>query len=190
MEGGRGAGWNVMRGVVWTDRFHATPAVFSLLPGQRVDVGAGAPLLEVVATPRRRWTFAPYAEDRVGAALARAVTREETIEHALQAGDALVASNHRMLHGRRPFEGDRELVRLLIWLEQPLAADARLVARARTLSVSPDAATLARLRAVLAILRGVPPAKVANEARVAESTLYAWRDAFMQGGLQQLTTVL
>ena len=52
VEGVRGEGWDVMRGVVWTDRFHATPAVFSLLPGCRVRVPVGAPLLEVAAIPR------------------------------------------------------------------------------------------------------------------------------------------
>lgn len=52
IEGVRGDGWDVMRGVVWTDRFHATPAVFSLQAGQRVRIPAGAPLSDVVAIPR------------------------------------------------------------------------------------------------------------------------------------------
>jgi hypothetical protein len=52
LEGVRGAGFDVMRGVVWTDRFHATPAVFQLAPGARIRVPAGAPLLDVVAVPR------------------------------------------------------------------------------------------------------------------------------------------
>jgi hypothetical protein len=91
-----------------------------------------------------------------------------------------------MLHGRGPFEGDRELVRLLVWLEQPLGADARHVARARDLSPPMPEAALARVRAVLAILRGVPPAKVAADAHVDEATLYAWRDAFMRAGAQAL----
>lgn len=52
LEGVRGEGYDVMRGVVWTDRFHATPAVFALQPGQRVRVPAGAPLLDVLAVPR------------------------------------------------------------------------------------------------------------------------------------------
>jgi gamma-butyrobetaine dioxygenase len=133
------------------------------------------------------WTYAPHAEDAVGASLAHEVAREAPLVHALVPGEALVASNHRMLHGRRPFEGDRELVRLLVWLEHPLAADPRHIARARTLVPVPDATQLARVRAVLAILRGVPPAKIANDARVAESTLYAWRDAFMSGGLEKLS---
>jgi hypothetical protein len=49
IEGARG---DVMRGVVWTDRFHATPAVFSLQVGRRVRIPAGAPLLDVVPFPR------------------------------------------------------------------------------------------------------------------------------------------
>ena len=52
IEGVRGEGWDVMRGVVWTDRFHATPAVFSLQPGKRIRIAEGAPLLDVVAFPR------------------------------------------------------------------------------------------------------------------------------------------
>jgi len=52
IEGVRGDGWDVMRGVVWTDRFHATPAVFSMQPGRRVRIAEGAPLLEAVAIPR------------------------------------------------------------------------------------------------------------------------------------------
>ena len=132
------------------------------------------------------WTYAPHAEDPVGAALAQAVARETPLLHTLAAGEALVASNHRMLHGRGPFEGERELVRLLVWLERPLSAEPAQLARARVLSPAPPPEALARLRAVLAILRGVPPAKVAGDARVPEATLYAWRDAFVRGGWSSL----
>ena len=52
VEGVRGPGWDVMRGVVWTDRFHATPAVFSLQAGRRVRIAEGAPLIDVVPFPR------------------------------------------------------------------------------------------------------------------------------------------
>lgn len=162
-------------------------ALFETERVQRFYFGwAGGPTIALRAG-HLAWTYAPHAEDGVGAALARAVACETPIVHALAPGEALIASNHRMLHGRRPFEGDRELVRLLVWLEHPLAANPHHIARARTLSLPPDAATFSRLRAVLAIVRGVPPAKVANDARIAESTLYAWRDAFMQGGLEKLT---
>ncbi|HSO33601.1 MAG TPA: TauD/TfdA family dioxygenase [Labilithrix sp.] len=132
------------------------------------------------------WTYAPHVDDPVGAALAQAVTREPPLLHTLAAGEALVASNHRMLHGRGPFEGERELVRLLVWLARPLAADPAQLARARVVTPAPEPERLSRMRAVLAILRGVPPAKVASDARVPEATLYGWRDAFMRGGWASL----
>jgi len=135
------------------------------------------------------WTVAPGAlgaADPVGASLARSLAREPLVTHRLEPGEALVASNHRMLHGRRPFDGDRELVRLLVWLEEPLPADPAHVARAREVAPRPSPLTLTRLRAVLAILRGVPPAKVAADARVDEATLYAWREAFTRGGVAGL----
>jgi hypothetical protein len=132
------------------------------------------------------WTLAPGAQDEIGAALLAELTREEPILFALGEGDALVASNHRMLHGRRPFEGERELVRLLVWLEEPLPADARHVARAKVVAPALPPEPVRRLRAVLGILRGVPPAKAASEARVDEATLYAWRDAFFGGGIDAL----
>lgn len=139
------------------------------------------------------WTVAPVAPgqlaaaDELGRRLASAIAREQRMEHTLRAGEALVASNHRMLHGRRPFEGNRELIRLLVWLERPLACDPRHLSRARELSPPLPAPTLARVRSVLAILRGVPPAKVAAEARVSEATLYAWRDAFMRASAAALS---
>lgn len=161
-------------------------ALFEIERAQRFYFGeVGGPTI-AVRGGHLGWTYTPHAEDPVGAALADAVAQEPSLVHALSPGEALVASNHRMLHGRRPFEGDRELVRLLVWLERPLAAEARHVARARTLSLPLDGMTLSRMRAVLAMMRGVPPAKIANDARVRESTLYAWRDAFMSGGVTEL----
>lgn len=136
------------------------------------------------------WTVAPGrlgSEDEVGRRLASALAVEPRIEHALRPGDALVASNHRMLHGRRAFEGDRELVRLLVWLDRPLAHDPRHRVRAREIAPAIAEPTLTRVRAVLAILRGVPPAKVAADARVDEATLYAWREAFMRAGTSALS---
>jgi hypothetical protein len=54
IEGVNGAGYDVLRGVVSTDVFHATPAVFWLhQPGRSIEVGAGAPLLRVIPVPRR-----------------------------------------------------------------------------------------------------------------------------------------
>lgn len=53
IEGLPGPGYEVLRGVVETDAFHATPAVFALThPGRRIEVGEGAPLAELFAVPR------------------------------------------------------------------------------------------------------------------------------------------
>ena len=51
LDGHHGPGFDVMRGVVHTDQFHATPAVFTLR-APRVDVAAGQPLLRVTPVPR------------------------------------------------------------------------------------------------------------------------------------------
>lgn len=51
VEGVSGRGYELLRGVVWTDRFHATPAVFAL-EGPPVAVERGAPLLDVIPFPR------------------------------------------------------------------------------------------------------------------------------------------
>jgi hypothetical protein len=53
LEGASGDGFEIMRGVVETDRFHAVPAVFQLTsPHGRVTVPSGAPLLELFPFPR------------------------------------------------------------------------------------------------------------------------------------------
>jgi hypothetical protein len=52
VDGVNGRGYDVLRGVVATDRFFATPAVFELHGLGRIEVGAGEPLLSVFAVPR------------------------------------------------------------------------------------------------------------------------------------------
>jgi hypothetical protein len=53
VEGMHGDGYDVMRGVVSTDVFHATPAVFRVhREGARFQVAEGAPLLRVIPLPR------------------------------------------------------------------------------------------------------------------------------------------
>ena len=116
-------------------------------------------------------TLAPAARTPFHAAIARAP--RETI--ALHDGDVLVASNHRMAHGRTSFDGGRELLRLLVWLERPLAAPPAFVARARPVA-NVEPAALVRMQAVAALLRGVPPAKIARDLGITESALYALRD--------------
>ncbi|MBX3190731.1 MAG: TauD/TfdA family dioxygenase [Labilithrix sp.] len=138
------------------------------------------------------WTVSPpdtVGPGSIGARLAEEIARDEreaSVVVALRAGEALIASNHRMLHGRKAFEGDRELVRLLVWLDTPLAADPRHVKRAKEVAPPPLPHVRMRIRAVLAILRGVPPAKLARENGASEATLYGWRDAFLRGGLRAL----
>lgn len=54
LEGVHGDGYDVMRGVVSTDVFFATPAVFRVHRlGEPIRVGAGVPLLNVMPIPRR-----------------------------------------------------------------------------------------------------------------------------------------
>lgn len=52
IDGLRGVGYGVLRGVVHTDGFHATPAVFQLVPGSAVEVPRGTPLVEMFPIPR------------------------------------------------------------------------------------------------------------------------------------------
>jgi hypothetical protein len=54
LDGLHGEGYDVMRGVVSTDTFHATPAVFRVhREGEKVHVPEGRPLLRVIPIPRR-----------------------------------------------------------------------------------------------------------------------------------------
>lgn len=164
-------------------------ALFEAERRQRFHFGdVGGPTV-AVRGGHLAWTLSPRAapRDETGAAIVREAARAERIEIALAAREALVASNHRMLHGRRAFEGERELVRLLVWLAAPCALGSRVdPARARVAAppLAPRAAVM--LRAVMALLRGVPPAKVARDHAVAEEVLYAWRDRFVAGGLAAL----
>jgi hypothetical protein len=54
LEGVHGDGFDVLRGVVATDVFHATPAVFHVhRTGDPIEVAARAPLVHVLPIPRR-----------------------------------------------------------------------------------------------------------------------------------------
>jgi hypothetical protein len=53
LDGIHGDGYDVLRGVVATDVFHATPAVFRVhREGAAVRVAEDAPLLRVIPVPR------------------------------------------------------------------------------------------------------------------------------------------
>jgi hypothetical protein len=118
--------------------------------------------------------------DAVGRALAAALPEPRRI--ALEAGQILVAVNHRVLHGRAAFsDARRELLRLLLWLPRYRSAPERLSERARSLAsgltrVIDGPAVGVDASAVAAMLRGEPPGLLAARLGVAGAHLYAWRD--------------
>jgi hypothetical protein len=60
VEGLHGDGWDALRGVVATDVFHATPAVFQVhRAGAPIRVRAGDPLIHVIPVPRRLLAAGP-----------------------------------------------------------------------------------------------------------------------------------
>ncbi len=149
--------------------------------------------------------------DPVSARLGPYLARAPRVSLRVEAGEALVVDNHRMLHGRSAFrDASREFVRLLVWRAAPCGeharyralcasideaarrelADAPLRVRARfgALAVADDEATR-RLRVVLEMLRGVPPGVLASRASVAEEELYAWRDAALVAALDAVGRV-
>ena len=74
-------------------------------------------------------------KDEVGVRFRRWVDSAPPVEVRPEAGDVLIQNNHRLLHGRRPFEDPlRDFQRILVWLPEPLAAPPRLLDRARAVS--------------------------------------------------------
>lgn len=67
--------------------------------------------------------MAPRPQDQVGVALRDIADHTVPAAVAMEPGDVLVTNNHRMLQGRTRFEGfERLLIRVLVWLYQPLPA--------------------------------------------------------------------
>jgi hypothetical protein len=133
-------------------------------------------------------TAFPEAGDVVAARLRPFVETAAVLELKAEAGDVLVIHNHRMLHGRRAFEDPgRAFVRLLVWRRAAYPAPARWLERARAGEAGgPDPEARRRLRAVLELLRGVPPGLLASREGVAEPELYRWRDAVLRAALEAL----
>ena len=122
---------------------------------------------------------------RFAAWLERAAPREVR----LAAGEVLVVDNERMLHGRRAFDDvRRELWRVLCWLPHPLSDGGAHAARALELAGSmPSSERMPReLRAVIEMLTGTSPGKLAAREQVTEPTLYAWRNAALQAAAAAL----
>lgn len=128
---------------------------------------------------------APAPGDAVGARVQAAVERQPRVVRRLETGEVLVVNNHRLLHGRLPFQDPaRELVRLLIWLHEPPAAPPRIAGRAREAPPLPAPGPLdARRRAVVQeLLAGAPPGVLERREGVREEELYRWRDAWFAAG--------
>jgi hypothetical protein len=138
----------------------------------------------------------PVDGDPIASALEAALARAPVERVRLERGQALLVDNHRMLHGRDAFDDpQRELLRVLAWLEHPLGgrprwaemADAvhaglagalqgRSIAVQRAFGIEPT--TLAPLdAAVSAMLAGAPPGALARRLGVDEAVLYRRRDA-------------
>ncbi len=129
---------------------------------------------------RRVITVSPMAPtDPVGTAFAECVARAKVIEVGVRRGEVLVVDNHRMLHGRRAFEGDeREFVRMLAWMETPVSRPiGEGVAKSRGEQ---------RLGVVLEMTTGVAPARLAAREGITEETLYKWRTRAMAAAREAL----
>jgi len=152
-----------------------------------------------IALRRGRLSFAhsPVSRevDAIHARLSSLLAASPWLEISLRPGDLLVVDNRRMLHGRRAFSDlSRELCRVLCWLRSPLPEPdkhrktAEEAARTLGLALEPKAETngQARLRVVMAMLRGVPPGVLAAREGIPEPELYRMRDVAMLGAERAL----
>jgi gamma-butyrobetaine dioxygenase len=135
------------------------------------------------------FTHSAVADDVLARRLRPYVASAPVVALAPEAGDVIVASNHRMLHGRRAFtDTSREFVRLLVWPRDPLPAPAALAARAR--DVGEGAAWSEegrqRLEVTLALLRATPAGILSAREGVPEERLYRWRDRALRAMLDAL----
>lgn len=131
---------------------------------------------------------APSVDDSIGRALQRVIETRAVTELTVGRGETLVVDNHRMLHGRRAFDDPRRLfVRFLAWLPSALSAPPRRWVDVADLArssgpVRSEALLSPPARAVVELLAGEAPAKIAKRLGVPERTLYDWRNAFVLAG--------
>jgi gamma-butyrobetaine dioxygenase len=175
------------------------PFVFGDVFGPTVSVRGGS----LVFTHTAR----PLAGDAVAVRLQPFVDSEPVIQVRAAAGDLVVIHNHRLLHGRRAFDGEgRSFTRLLIWRARawpappPWRARGEAAARAACalLREAPRRVREAygvagasddrgyELGIVLELLRGVPPGVLSAREGVPEAEIYRWRDAVLRGGAASL----
>ncbi len=174
--------WELLGSVETTDPelfralFHSQrdiPFVFGNVRGTTVSRRGGA----------LTFTHSPQPPgDPIAQRLAQELGRLTALRVVVRAGELLIVDNHRMLHGRTAFSGERRFTRLLAWLGTPLGRHARyesLAAEARCLEPAPPGpgSDAARQRAaVIEMLNGEPPGVLARRYGVLESELYRWRD--------------
>lgn len=137
----------------------------------------------------------PVVGDPIAAALLAVVRDHPATVVRIERDQALLVDNHRMLHGRRAFaDPDRELLRVLAWLDRPLGARpvwADVADRVHTELAAAladrsdgvrrafglDTSQLSPLdAAVMAMLSGAPPGALARRLGVPEAALYRHRD--------------
>ncbi len=150
----------------------------------------------------------PEEGDGVASDLRPFLESAAVIEVKAEAGDVLVAHNHRLLHGRRAFDDAvRAFTRLLVWRRESLpspeawrglARDAAargkeslssasvLVRERLGLADEPDPEARRRLRVVLDLLRGVPAGVLSAREGIPEPELYRWRVMFLSAALVAL----
>jgi gamma-butyrobetaine dioxygenase len=136
-------------------------------------------------------TAFPEEGDAVASALRPFLESAPIICVRAEAGDLLVAHNHRLLHGRRAFDGiERSFTRLLVWRRDPFMgpeAWRAKAARAAASTAAPDPEAGDRLLVVLELLRGVPAGVLSKREGVPEAQLYAWRDTALESALDALS---
>jgi hypothetical protein len=153
-------------------------------------------------------TAFPEEGDGVAAALEPFLESAAVTSVKAEAGDVLVAHNHRLLHGRRAFEGTgRAFTRLLVWPRDPFPAPEAWCSFAQGaanrwrerlagttvpdrerlgMGEAPDPEARRRLRIVLDLLRGVPAGVLSAREGVPEPELYRWRSTALRSALAAL----
>ena len=143
----------------------------------------------------------PEPGDEVARSLEAALAAQTPSVVRIGRGQAMLVDNHRMLHGRRSFcDPERELLRVLAWLERPLgpppswAVDADQVQARLAAELSQASAEVKRAfglegaplgsvdAAVFAMLSGAPPGALARRLGLPEALLYRHRDRLTSGG--------
>lgn len=130
----------------------------------------------------------PPLGDAVGAELEMELSRAPLITLTPRAGEIVLVDNHRMLHGRRAFDDpDREFVRILAWLRDPLGASPVHAAAAQARGAARvERRASPKLSAVIEMLTGVPPGLIAAREGIPEPTLYAWRRRAIEAASREL----